>query len=506
MSQSANAHPEIGRQLIHGSAWMIAMRFSIRGLGLISTIVLARLLTPSDFGVVAMAMIFIGFIEVFNETGQQLALIAHHKPERAHYDSAWTVTVLIAFCLTAVVLLSAPYATLYFHDARIVPVIELLSLRIFFGGFLNIGVIDFRRDLDFAREFKFGVYRKLVTFMTTLTLAVLWRDYWALAVGTVVGSLMELSLSYLMHSYRPRFCIAKVGEIWSYSFWILLQSIGRYFEARLDQVVAAGVVPAGAMGHYTISAELGSLPMTELVEPVSRALFPNYARIASNPALLRNVYLKVFSAAAVVCISTSVGLILVAKDFVAVVLGPQWTSSAYLLCWFAAAGAITGISNTVFAVFNAVGGTRLSATQTWLRVGAYVPVTAWAAYTGTLANFVIARFAVSVILAPTFFLQLRRIIPVTWGQLAGSLWRPLTASVAMWAWLTFVDFPTLVGNVSLRLGMEVITGAAVFLCTQLAVWKLAGAPAGIEAVVWHFCGFGRATQSVRLTSDYRKIG
>jgi len=478
----------LGRRLVHGSLWMVAMRFSIRGIGLVSTIILARLLTPADFGIVAMAMLIIGFIEVFNETGQQAALIAHAKPERAHYDSAWTMTIIIAIVLTGTILAISPFAGAYFRDERIAPVIQVLSLRVLLGGFLNIGTVDFRRTLDFAREFRFGLARKIATFLTTLTLALIWRDYWALVVGTVVGHLIEVMLSYVMHHYRPRLSFTKVREIWNYSIWILIQSIGRYFETRVDEVVVAGTAPPADMGHYTIAAEFGALPMTELVEPVGRALFPNYARIAEDPVLLRDVYLRVFSAAVTVCACLGTGLALVADDFIAVLLGSQWGNSAPLLVWFAAAGAVTGISNTVYAVFNAVGQSRHSAKQTWLRVCAYLPAVAWAASTGVLMNFAIARFVVGVILAPTFFFRLRRVIPITVKQLAVAMWRPVLAAVAMAVVLIAIDFPAHIAITSLRLFTEVAVGGVTYIFTQLMLWKIAGSPAGIEAAVLDFFG------------------
>ena len=182
MTESASATDSsppgsLGRRLIHGSTWMVAMRMGIRGIGLVNTLVLARLLTPSDFGIVAMAMLLVSFIEVFAETGQQSALIRHPNPQRAHYDTAWTMSLLINSALCLIILAASKYSVLYFHDERIVPVIQFLAFRVFVGGFLNIGVVNFRRDLDFAREFRFGVFKKVLTLVATITMAFAWRDY-----------------------------------------------------------------------------------------------------------------------------------------------------------------------------------------------------------------------------------------------------------------------------------------------------------------------------------------
>jgi O-antigen/teichoic acid export membrane protein len=144
--------------------WMIAMRWVIRGLGLFSTIVLARLLHPEDFGVVAMAMVVVGFLEVFTYTGVDLAVIRTPSPTREHYDTAWTLGVGQGLALALALLLAAPLAVGWFGDERVAAVIAILAAGAAVGGFENIGVIDFRRELQFDREFRYGVYRKIVSF------------------------------------------------------------------------------------------------------------------------------------------------------------------------------------------------------------------------------------------------------------------------------------------------------------------------------------------------------
>lgn len=103
----------VGRALAHGSAWMVGLRWAMRGLGLLSTFILARLLTPADFGLVAMAMLVVGLVEVFGQAGQQLALIRIPDPVRADYDAAWTLGILIGFSVALVLWAISPLAALY---------------------------------------------------------------------------------------------------------------------------------------------------------------------------------------------------------------------------------------------------------------------------------------------------------------------------------------------------------------------------------------------------------
>src|ERR1044071_5208192 len=123
------------REVAKGSAWTVGVRWSARALGFVSTLFLARLLMPEDFGIVTIAMIVVGTVEIFNQTGQHLAIIRHPNPTREHYDSAWTIFIILSTVLGALVYLAAPVATLYFNEPRAIPVIQILALKTFITGF-----------------------------------------------------------------------------------------------------------------------------------------------------------------------------------------------------------------------------------------------------------------------------------------------------------------------------------------------------------------------------------
>src|SRR6266566_2103818 len=115
-------------QIARGSGWTIAARWSVRGIGLISTIILARLLDPADFGVVAMAMVVVGFISVFSQAGQNSAVIRHANPTAEHFDTAWTMSVCGGVIVAVVLFAIAPLAGSYYHEPRVVPVIRFLAI------------------------------------------------------------------------------------------------------------------------------------------------------------------------------------------------------------------------------------------------------------------------------------------------------------------------------------------------------------------------------------------
>src|SRR5579872_6424148 len=237
----------VHRHMLGGSAWAIALRWCARLTGLISTIVLARLLTPADYGVVAIATLIVGTIEVFTQTGQYTVIIRHPNPTREHYDSAWTVSLLLGIGLGFVVLASAPLAAIYFHEPRSSAIVAILAFRTMLIGTQNIGIVNFRRHLQFRKQFQFSVYPELISFVITITCGFIFRNYWALVIGIMSQYVCTVVLSYVMEPFRPRFSLSKVGEIWSFSIWTLIRSVGVYLNGQVDKVAIGGFAGAAAM-------------------------------------------------------------------------------------------------------------------------------------------------------------------------------------------------------------------------------------------------------------------
>src|SRR5215469_8360793 len=196
-----------GRQMFTGSVWLIGLRWAVRLTGVISTLVLARLLSPSDFGVVAIAMVIVGMFEVLSWNGQELAIIRHDTPTPDHYNTAWTISALIGVVIAVGIVLVAPLTKNYFHDDRSIAVMRWLAIRPLLSGLENVGTVDFQRDLRFDRVFGYNFYAKVIAFFVTITAAALLRNYWALVIGSLTGQSARTILSYVLHPYRPAFSL-----------------------------------------------------------------------------------------------------------------------------------------------------------------------------------------------------------------------------------------------------------------------------------------------------------
>lgn len=485
---------DIGRALAHGSAWMVGLRWAMRGLGLASTFVLARLLSPGEFGVVAMAMLVVGLVEVFGHAGQHLALIRLPNPVRADYDAAWTLGILIALAVALATWAVAPLAAWYFHDARVPWLIRLLALRPLLGSLDNIGVVAFRKELRFGREFAFLAAQKLATVAVTIAVALWLRDARALVAGLLGGPAVGVALSYALHPYRPRLSLARARGLLAFSGWMLLVHVAQYVHDKADEMVVGGVADAGAMGRYSVAADAATAPTIEVVIPATRALFPIFARLGDDRAAVRDAYLQVFSAACLISVATGAGMALVAGDFVRVALGEQWLSAIPLVRLLALAGGLYGIMHNGITVLSATGHARLSGLLSASRTLVLVPVLIAAGLLGGVPAVAAARGLATLAFIPGIFLAIARVLPVTPADMVSRAWRPVAAGGAMALAVLGVQAMA-PDNPWPRLFLAAGAGAMVYAGAILALWWLAGRPEGLEAAVvrrvaWKE-GFGR---------------
>jgi O-antigen/teichoic acid export membrane protein len=473
------------RHMASGSAWMIAMRWSMRGIGVVSTIILARLLAPQDFGIIAMAMLMVGFIEMLAETGLHLALIRNAKADRHLYDTAWTLSVLQGFVLCALIVALAPLAALYFEEPRATAVLYVLALRPFINGLQNIGTVAFLKELDFAKDFRFGIYQKLTAFVVTITLAYVLRNYWALAYGIVTSSVAGVVLSYAMHPYRPRWCLARVRQLYGFSLNMLAQALSYFLTGKIDEIVVGGNFGTETMGHYHIAADVGTSPTYELTEPMARSLFPIYAKLSHQHGELSGAYLHALSAIAVLACASGAGIFSVAEPLVLAVLGEKWTDTAPLMSWLALAMAMMVIGNTCFAVLNATGSERLALRLTCLRTLVLGGLLAPVAAVLSVEAVAVTRFAVMAAFLPVFLVFTARVLDLSPLDPVRAIWRPAVAALLMTATLKLLPADA-VHHAAPQLIIEVALGAFVFVCGLIGLWLLAGRPDGIERTALGF--------------------
>lgn len=464
---------------------MIGFRTADRGLGIISLLILARLLMPEDFGLVAIAMSVVALIELTGAFGFDVVLIQHRDPKDEHFNTVFTLNVLIGVGGGLALAGLAHVTAVYFADDRLIHVMYVLGIAWAVQGFENVGTVMFRRNMEFRREFAFLTSKRLLTFVTTLIAAFVLRSYWALVIGIVTGRVAMVVLSYAMHSYRPRFSLAAIRELMSFSFWLFLGNVVGFFNQRLSTFIIGRFDGAHQVGQYTVAYEIGTLPTSELLAPINRAIIPGFARMACEPDHLRDGFLAVMSLTTAFAVPAAFGIAAIAEPLVITLLTDKWAEAVPLLQVLAFLGAISAITSSAFPAFYALGRPRVGTLIHGLRLATVVPAMLAGASMFGVIGIAWADLSATLLVLPFSIVIACRALDLSVTTLLRQIWRPFAASLGMYfsvkALLEFAHatYPGLHGVTVLLAAIG--AGIVIYAILLFVLWFVLGRDAGIEA-------------------------
>lgn len=487
----------LNNKIAKGAAWMVLFKLVDRSLGLISTLVLVRVLLPADFGLISMAMTFIGALNLLVNFSFDVALIQNPNAGRDEFDTAWTFNVLFAVGCAALMAFTAPSVAAFYREARLTEVIYSLAIGFAVQGFSNIGSVAFRRDMQFNKEFKFLLGKRLAT-CVTIPLALYLQNYWALVVGQLTGTFLSVALSYVVSDYRPRFCMRAKVELFHTSKWLMLNNIILFFNKRAGQFVIGRVSGAESLGMYNIAAEISMLPTTELVAPINRAAFPGYAK-AKDTDELRTSFLRVIASIALFALPAGIGIVVVADLLVPAALGWKWLSAIPVIQILAIFGTLEALQTNIGYVYLAQGRARMvtwcAGLQSLLRFALLIP----GIYYFGVIGAAYAALGTILIFVPVNQFLVARCLQLSGVQFLGSLYRPFFAALVMAGAVLLVKANLVLREVTLdyvlALFLCAVVGAAVYVAVVYLMWRGAGRPPGPEEFTF-----------ARLAKVLRKLG
>lgn len=479
-----NANDGLKEATIRGAIWTFSMRWGVKLIGLFSTMILARLLPPSEFGVIAMAMLAVGLIDIIASFDLGMAVIQKKEVTREHYDTAWTLRILQVTVIALLLVIASPYAADFFDEPRVTGVLWLLAGTLFLSGFANIGVLDFRKKLQFHKEFQLAIGAKLTSFFVTIILAFWLGDYWALALGITSAYLSSLVLSYTMHPFRPKFSVSKLKELFSFSQWLMLRNIALFLETKADQLFIGRVSTTHTIGLYNTAAGLAELPSNELAYPLARVLFPVMSTIQDQPERLKKGYLLALNGVNSVTLPAGIGLALLAHLAIPVLLGEQWLDAIPFLQALAIFGVLRVSYSASDPLLLAIGKPKLASHLTWIHVGVFFTLATYLYPSYGIEGIISAKIATAGLMAILYFSIIIRMTLITALDILRSLIRPVISTGLMAATILAIP-PSLSGNILIDLLVFTLIGAIVYVSALFTLWRFSGREDGIEALVLH---------------------
>lgn len=387
------------QRTLSGIAWNFLRVFSQTFLGLGIGIALARLLPPADFGLLALAMVFIGLAELVSSLGMGPAVIRFANLTERHLRVALTLSLLMGGTLVVLFWLLADQIAALFGDERVADVLRILSVGLGFSALAAVSRGLMLRALDFKRLFKIEAVTYLVgSGAVSITLAVLGYGVWSLVIGAVVT--LALSAIALLIARPPKWGVSlsrpEVRDLLGFGSWVSLNNFINYLAANVDYLAIGKFLSPALLGLYSRAYQLVTLPLNKIAATLSAVLFPSYSEIQHDLDKLRRAYLKAVNATALITFPILAGMAVAAETVITGLYGDNWREASAALGILSVAGMLKAVFHLAGPVAQATG-------------HIYAEVKRQAIYLGILSAGCLAAVSYGI-------------EAVAWAVVLGSLW------------------------------------------------------------------------------------
>ena len=475
----------VRERLVNGAFLVTTGRLLGNLIGLGSMVILARWLTPADFGLVALATTILAIMSTVTNVSLSAALIQQREVTRAHLDTAFTLNSLRGLAVALVACAAAAPIAVVSKEPRLLLLVVVLSPTLILEGVTNPRQAMMLKELNYWPQLLMQLSQKLVGLVVSVAIALTFRTYWALPLGALAGQFVSTAISYSILPYMPRLGFRHFRDMWSFSLWLTLGQAVTTITWRLDSLVIGTVLGRAPLGYYTVGENVANLPTREATMPLYATLFPALAALRDSPEQIARAYQRAQTFLTAVALPLGVGTSLVAEPLVHLMMGPRWDAAIPVVQVLATAAAFCTLSSLTHSLGMATGNTRLLFRRDWQVLITRVPIVIGLMYLYGMPGVLVGRAIAAGI--------------DTWANLAIAAeitgvgyWRQLRAngrsflSVILMT-LAVLALPKLGGDVA-QIALKSAVGAAVYVAARFASWRLLGKPDGPEVELISLAG------------------
>ena len=476
----------LGHKTALSGAMMVTARLLSRIIDLCAMLILARLLTPVDFGLVAIAMTMVTLLEAALELPLSQALVQLPHIEPHHFHTAFTISLLRGVVLFGLCFGLAPaFAHWYGHPA-LTPLVQALSLAPAIRGLQNPRLAEYAKALNFKYEFYLELTGKSLAFLFGSIAAYLTHSYWSIAICTIVTPVSVSLLSYIIIPYRPRVSLQDWRLFSDFLGWISFSQIISALNFQSEQLLLGKLMPAKTFGLFTTASNITYIPIVALFGPVLRPLLSAFTQIRGDKSRLGESYQRASSAVVTIGLPLLIGQAAVAQPFVLVLLGPQWETATPLFRWLSISIIPYLFGMLLTPLVMATGQSREIAHRNSVQLLVKLPLLIVGAIKYGFAGVIAARLISETATALFCMASIRKLTGIT---IATQLWvnlRAIISSLVMLAAVLLLNsvfqFPLTFTSQLLRLLLLVSVGATVYVSSLTLCWYFSGCPAGLEDI------------------------
>jgi len=426
MSDSEN----IKQKAIKSVKWTALSEIASRSIQPIVTLILARLLTPADFGVVGVATIAIGLAQIFQDFGLGKTLIQRETDVEESANIIFWTNLALSIVIYFIIFLSAPLLSKFFHDPKVIDVLRVLCLQIVFISLIVVHQALFQRNFQYKQLFFIRLSSSAVPGFVSIPLALLGYGVWALVFGSLAGAFVQVLLFWKFSQWRPKisYDVKLAKQLFGFSTWVVLEAFLGWLIIWGDSVILGHYLGVKELGVYRVGVTFIMLVFGIFFNPLLPVAYSAFSRLQSNQEELKQTFLKMTKIVAFISLPLGVGLVLLSQPISLAIFGQKWQGIEIVIAIIGIKDAIAWLVGVNPEVYRAAGRPDINTKLLIAAVIYYLPVYIFAAPYGLLV-FCTARLAVAIVGMGLHIFVANRILGLRFTYLGGCIKEPLLSSL-----------------------------------------------------------------------------
>lgn len=336
--------------------WTSSARVVRQTVNLVTVLLLANILKPSDFGLMTMAIIVIGFLNVLRDMGITSALIQHANPTDELFCSSFWISIAIGLALTLMLFFSSPFIAGIYGQPKLTNILKVMSFGLFIASTSFVHQAILEKKIEFNKIARAEIISGLSGAAIGISVALTGGGVWSLVSQSLVTLSVNSILMWVFSEWYPSFVYrySEIRGIARFSINLSGFNVLNYFVRNADYFLIGKFLGDEKLGIYTLAYQIMLYPIQNISQVVSRVIFPILSRFQNNLADFRKIYLKVIEGISFVTFPLMLGVFAISDLFVGVFLGDKWSEVAFLLLVFSPIGLIQSIYTPAGAIFQAM--------------------------------------------------------------------------------------------------------------------------------------------------------
>lgn len=457
---------------VHGALWNGISRFGGQGLQFVTTIILASILTPDDFGTVAMASTFLLLAKIVNQFGISASIIQHKDITEEHLSSAFWVNICIGVVMCLMTILFSGAIGQFYQNDTVVKILRILAVTFIVGSAYTVHFGLLQRELKFKSIAGTIIISAILTSVISICLAYYGWGVWSIVWGRLVGDIAACVATMIISQWRPRFIfnLSKFKELFHFGINALGVSFLSYLILNLDNILIGKYLGTALLGVYGMAYNIISIPQKNISGIIASVAFPAFSKIQDDLQNVRVQYFRLINFITLLTFPILIGLMALAPDFIAILLNEKWRSIVIPLQILCVVGMVNSVGFTVGSVFFGLGRADLElrldlVNLTCLALAIFIGVQ-WG-----IIGVAIAVGAEAMLLNILYFYNIAKLIETKLSKIYLSMLPNLVSGTLMGIAVYFfrITAGKYTDNILLLFTSSILVGATVYIILSIMI-------------------------------------